>query len=455
MDTDTAINDLTGSAEIDYYEQEEESDDEIIIDQPQERKIIWQPKDFTLRELFTMKMERDLDLQPAYQRNFVFDNKKASRLIESILMDVPIPVIYIAEESNNKFSVIDGQQRLTSFLSYIEGKLPDGSEFKLSGLKILRELNKKKFDDLDPSLQTKIKTTALHTIIIKKESNEDIKFEIFERLNTGSIKLNEDEIRNSVYRGKYIALLKELADDEWFHLLVKKDNFKKRLIYRGMILRFLALSERTYLNYKPSIKQFCNKELRENRNLSEEKQEEYRLRFKKSVELCKIVFGENAFKRYIPGNSEDPNGKWVSSRINMALFDIEMCGFALYEKNQVVSHADEIREGLLSLLSTNEDFIRSIEIQTSDKEQVTKRFSIWLSFLDSVVSSKQPRTFPYEVKKQLFTENPTCGICNNQILLIEDAEVDHVDPFSRGGPTTNGNAQLAHRYCNRKKQNKI
>ena len=92
-----------------------------------------------------------------------------------------------------------------------------------------------------------------HTIIIKKESNDDVKFEIFERLNTGSIKLNEDEIRNTVYRGKYINLLAELENNETFHKLIKKDNFKKRMIYRGMILRFFALSEKSYLNYKPSI----------------------------------------------------------------------------------------------------------------------------------------------------------------------------------------------------------
>ena len=430
--------------ETEYYEQEEESDDEFIIEQNQERKIIWQPKDFTIRELHTMKTDRDLDLQPPYQRNYVFDTKKASRLIESILMDVPIPVIYIAEEQNHKYSVIDGQQRLTSFLSYLDGKFPDGLEFK-----------KKGFDELNQELQIKIKTTALHVIIIKKESNEDIKFEIFERLNTGSIKLNEDEIRNSVYRGKYIDLLKELSNDEIFHAMVRKDNYKKRLIYRGMILRFLALSERSYLNYKPSIKQYCNKELRENRNLSDDKKNEYTTRFKKCIELCRTVFGDNAFKRYIPGDSENPNGKWVASRINMALFDIEMCGFALFEKNQIVAHSDEIREGLLDLLTNNDEFIRAIEIQTSDKEQMSKRFTIWINFLNSIVSNQQVRIFPYSVKQQLFNSDPTCKICGNQILVIEDSEVDHIIPFSNGGATDISNAQITHRYCNRKKKNRV
>lgn len=89
--------------------------------------------------------------------------------------------------------------------------------------------------------QNKIRKTTLHTIVIKKESNEDVKFEIFERLNTGSIKLNEDEIRNTVYRGNYIKLLSELENNTTFHEIIQKDNYKKRMIYRGMILGFSLL----------------------------------------------------------------------------------------------------------------------------------------------------------------------------------------------------------------------
>jgi uncharacterized protein with ParB-like and HNH nuclease domain len=118
-----------------------------------------------------------------------------------------------AEESDRRYSVIDGQQRLTLFFSFVEEKFPIGqtyTDFTLTSLHILPELNKKKFTALESPMQLKIKSTALHTIIIKNDS--------------------DDEIRNS--------------------------------IYRGMVLRFLAFSEKTYINYRPSMKQFCNKELR-------------------------------------------------------------------------------------------------------------------------------------------------------------------------------------------------
>lgn len=422
-----------------------------------QRKIIWQAKDFSIREFLSMKQDGELELQPEYQRNFVASPIIASRLIESILMDVPIPVVYLAEDKDGTLSVIDGQQRLTSFISFVEGKFPNGSTFNLTGLKVLSDLNRRSFQQLDKELQTKVKTTTIHSIIIKKESNEDIKFEIFERLNTGSTKLNEDEIRNTVYRGSYIKLLAELSENDTFHQIVQKDNFKNRMIYRGMILRFFALSEKSYLNYKSSMVQFCNKELRENRNFSLEKANEYRTRFLHSLDLVKVVFGEHAFRRYIPADSQSSQGRWSDSQINMALFDLQMVGFVNYTKNEVLAKADFIREALLDLMINNSEFQYFIGYKTSDTDNVKKRFRIWMDKLEEVIGSNsyQKRTFTFSVKQTLFKQNPVCAISGQQILAIEDAEVDHIIPYSKGGTTTIDNAQLVLRYFNRAKNNRL
>lgn len=448
--------------EHEYLTKEEEieidditSDESDLIVEENERKILWQAKDFSIREFLTMKNDGELILQPEYQRNFVATDLIASKLIESILMDVPIPVIYLAEEQNGNFSVIDGQQRLTSFISFMEGKFPDNRVFKLSGLKVLSELNRKLYKDLDTELQKKIKSTTIHSIIIKKESNPDIKFEIFERLNTGSTKLNEDEIRNTVYRGAYIKLLSELSENSTFHELVLKDNFKKRMIYRGMILRFLALSEKSYLNYKSSMKQFCNKELRDNRELKVEKAKEYKTKFEHSLDLVKIVFGDKAFRRYIPGVEGNP-GNWSMSQINLALFDLQMVGFVNYSKNQVLSNADSIREELLNLMITDSVFQNLIGYKTSDADNVKKRFKIYFEMLDKVIGDNtySQRNFSFAIKEELFKTNPTCAISGQRILAIEDAEVDHIIPYSLGGKTEKANAQLVLRYFNRAKNNR-
>ncbi len=434
----------------------EEEDGELDLNENNKRKIIWQAKDFSIREFNTMKSDGELSLQPEYQRNFVASEQIASRLIESILLDVPIPVIYLAEEPNGTYSVIDGQQRLTSFLSFLEGKYPNGKQFKLSGLNVLTELKGKTFATLDSDLQMKIRSTTIHSIIIKRESDPDIKFEIFERLNTGSTKLNEDEIRNTVYRGDYIRLLAELSENETFHNIIKKDNFKTRMIYRGMILRFFALSEKSYTNYKSPMKQFCNKELREKRSLSAEKVKEYKARFEHCLDLVKIVFGDTAFRRYMP--SEDGKaGYWSIGQINMALYDIQMVGFVNFHKNDILSKADAIREALLDLMITDRNFQEIITWQTSDTDYLKKRFRKYMDMLEEIVGDSQynQRIFPYSLKEELFNDNPTCALSGQRILAIEDAELDHIIPYSKGGKTEKANAQLVLRYFNRAKKDKI
>jgi hypothetical protein len=183
-------------------------------------------------------------------------------------------------------------------------------------------------------------------------------------------------------------------------------------------------------------------------------QKEYRERFKKCTDLVNIVFGENAFKRFMFGNSENRNGKW-NTNLNMSLFDIQMCGFANYEKHQIVPKADLIRESLMQLMTYNEHFIESIELSTSDKNQLQKRFKIWFDTLEKIVGqNNETRLFPYAIKRQLFQQDPTCKICGQQILSIDDAETDHIMPFSEGGTTTVSNAQITHRFCNRQKSNR-
>ena len=440
-----------------FYDEEDREDDGNAV----KGKIYIDKKDFTLREYQTMRNDGDLFLQPFYQRKFVTDIKFASRLIESIILDVPIPAVFLAEEENGKYSVVDGQQRLTSFIAFLDGILPDdkNSVFRLTGTKelSLEQGKGKTFAQIeDTAIQNKIKTTSVQAVIIKNSSHPDLKFAIFERLNTGSVKLNEDELRNTIYRGNYIELLKELEQNTIFHSIVNKESFRRRMIYRGMILRFFAITEKSHLNYRSSMKQFCNKEMRDNRHMVAAKRQEYFDKFNKCVELVRLVFGTNAFRRFMIGDNRNPNGKWVVIRVNMAIFDIQMGGFVNYAKNQIVPKADQIREKFLELMTSNAEFINTLEINTNNTIVLKKRFEIWLKELDKIVGNApvDQRAFKFSDKKTLFDSDPTCKICSQQILMIEDAEIDHKEPYSKGGKTELTNAQLTHRYCNRSKSDK-
>lgn len=431
----------------------DEQDSELEFDGNVSRKLLWQSRDLSIRELKSMSDDGDLILKPKYQRNFVASIQIASRLVESILLDVPIPTIYLAEEHDSKLSVIDGQQRLTSFISFLSGNFPgEVKPFRLSGLQVLKELNRKSFSELSDADKSKLRLASIHCITIKKESNDDIKFEIFERLNTGATKLNEDELRNTVYRGPYIDLLAELSDNVTLHKLINQNEKRNRFIYRGLILRFLAMSERSYLNFKPSMKQFCNRELRDNQKLGDAKAKEYRERFEKCVELVWQVFGEQAFRRFLPSHETGHSGEW-SNAFNAALFDIQMYGFLHYDKALVMSRKDAIREAMLDLMTNNAEFTAAIGFKTSDRPQLIKRFDLWRGKLNEILEGEKAwsRTFPYSLKRKLFDKDPTCALSGQQILHIDDSEVDHIIPYSQGGKTEEKNAQLVLRYFNRVK----
>ncbi len=429
-------------------------DDETLELTQSQRELYTDKPDPTIESLHNKYTRGKLILQPDYQRKFVMKPQVASRLIESILLDIPLPTIYLAEEEDGSWSVIDGQQRLTAIISFLNGKfLYDNKEFKLSSLNVLTELNKKTFKELSSEQQEKILNTPIRAIVILKRSDDDIKFEIFERLNTGSTPLNEDEIRNTIYRGKYMNLLNELEDNELFDQLVDKPNFKKRMLYKGMILRFFAFYEKSHMGYKPSMKQFCNKHLKRFRNMEDEQIAEYRKVFKDTLDMVNYVFKKNAFRRMVKDEKSN-NYKWVSTRINMALYDIQMYGFTKYKKEQIMPHLDEIRDAMYDLMTSNQEFIDSIEMRTSSTDMVTRRFRIWLDTLDSIIDSEpNPRIFPRVIKEQLYAEDSTCKLCGQKILDIDDAQVDHIIPYSKGGQTTIENAQLTHRYCNQHKSN--
>lgn len=442
----------------DIIEFEDEEQEGQLSDIPIEKRRVYSDKsDPPIRDLYRSFIEGELILQPEFQRYYVWDDKKATLLVESVLLDVPLPIFYLAEEAQNKFSVIDGQQRLVSlfrFLSPVKLGNQDIEVLKLRGLEVLTNYNGCYFKDLPEELQRKYNTSTLRVIKIGAESHPDVKFEIFQRLNTGAVKLNDQELRNCVYRGKYNVLLKELAEDKDFQGLLGLKAIHPRMVDRELILRFLTFYHNTYLKYSPPMKQFLNKEMQKNLNLSPEDEKEIRVVFKNSVQLAKTVFGPNAFKRFAYGTSnKNPNGQWEKKKINRALFDMIMVGFSKHDKNQIVPKADMIREEFLYLLTHDETFEDSILFTTDKKEKVNYRFTKWLQNLEEIVGLPQTekRCFSLELKEGLWKSNKACKLCGQRIHELDDAEVDHIQHYWRGGKTIPSNARLVHRYCNRKR----
>lgn len=415
----------------------------------EKRKIFYETSDPPIKDLIDRKTENRLFVTK-FQRHYVWENRPVlkSKLIESVLLKVPIPVIYTAETDDGNEEVVDGQQRITTFHDFYFNK------FKLTGLELLSDLNGKSYQDLPEKpidLKHVFKTQSIRVIKIQKESDPDMKFDIFERLNRGSVKLNEQELRNCIYRGNFNDLLKELAEDN--DTFLRLQNLTKphgRMVDVERILRFFAFCDKTEHNYKSPLKKFLNAYIREKQNISEEEQHRKETLFKKCVELCSTVFGNMAFKRWRKPDQSNPNGVGDST-INEGIMDVQMFGFMEYEKRDIVPKSQTLRDAFIDLVCTPE-FAETIEIGTYDTDRVKKRTEKWFAKLREVVgySEHDRRLYAYEEKVQLFKrENgDICQICKNRIASIDDAHVDHIERFIDGGKTIIKNAQLTHRYCN-------
>ncbi len=438
---------VLSSEDVDFDERLEE---EGFFDIPlKDRKIITEPGDPPIKMLCEKVDRGRLTARADFQRYYIWDNKPKlkSRLIESVLLRVPIPVIYTAEEDNGKELVVDGQQRLLTFYNFTK---KDG--FNLSGLRVLKELNGKSYSELDENLQNAIADYPIRVIKILKESHKDIKFDIFERLNRGSVKLNEQELRNCIYRGSFNDLLKELAENKDFQRLQGLRGIHSRMVDLERILRFFAFTDLTERRYKGPLTSFLNNYMESNREISAKQKEEKTILFKKSIELCQTVFGDIAFRRWQLGNDEDVNG-YREDKINEGIFDIQMYGFTQYEKRDIGKKAMVIKEAFIELMTKDRAFIESIERGTYDTQKVKLRTEKWLQRLREIIGYPEDdrRLYTFEEKKALWDTNKICHLCSNEIAFIEDAHVDHLERYSEGGKTKIKNGKLSHRYCNLQK----
>ena len=433
--------------EPDDFEEDEatvregESSDELGVEKG---KIFTAQADPPIVALHMNYQAGELDLQPGFQRRAVWDDVKSSRLIESVILNVPLPMFYFAETTDGKEEVIDGQQRLRAFFLFLE------NQYKLKGLTSFPQFNKKLFKDLDKATQKKVKHSSVRTIVFKKESDESLRFEIFARLNQGAVPLNRQELRNCVYRGAYNDLLISLAADPDYMWLMGFKGPEKRMKDVEYVLRFAAFHHTAYLQYKPPIARFLDDDMRMFRNVDEQGQQGLRKAFKTSVTLIRSLLGTNAFRRFYRGNEDDRDGWWEPKQFNASLYDVLMWSFADKDKNQVMANLDAIREALIVLMTENESFIQAMQLSTSSSKMVKTRFDLWRQTLDAILdtSSKQPRTFSRALKESLYDANKTCPLCKQSIADVDDAAVDHITQYWLGGKTQLENARLVHRFCN-------
>jgi len=338
--------------------------------------------DFTVNSLMDKIRRGKLNLRPAYQREYVWDNKTASKLIESLLLNVPIPTLFFHEVRNGCLEVVDGKQRLTSVWSFIQNEFPDLEPFRLSGLEVYEELNGACFADLNEIQQETIKDYAINVHTIMHQSQPEFVFEVFERLNMGSTQLNEQELRNCIYQGVYTELLAELAQNKHMMLILKSDAPHMRMKDRELILRFFAMSRSTPYHFVSPVKSWLNAEIREQKHCSRETIDEMREMFERTVALAWDVFGIAAF-RPIKTGKKGLTGmeRFETGEVNLALWDTVMYSLIDKEPKVILQHKEEIVDALVELMQ-DPTFKK---LMVSQAKAVVARHEVWDERLTAII----------------------------------------------------------------------
>lgn len=321
---------------------------------------------YSVRELKTDFEDNMLVLAPDFQREFVWKLKQKSELIESILMGIPLPMIYFFEGDNGVIQVVDGKQRLTSLFQFLN------NEYPLSySLSILTHLRGKRYEDLTSSERTKIARHQFVTQTITPPTPDRIKFDIFERVNRKGSTLNNQEMRNALYQGKATKLLEKLANDEAFKNATGNAVSPTRMKDRYMILRFLAFClwkdkrltdrEGKIVEYKSDIDEFLGKTMDYINRLDDDAIENLTVFFEETMNVSFKLRGKDGFR--IPGNER-------KRPINMAL--LESLGYLF---SQIINYTDlESINDAINRLLNDEKFIESLTVRVDSSPSVKMRF---------------------------------------------------------------------------------
>ncbi len=344
-----------------------------------QRELITSTVDYNLDSLSQLIKNRTVDLAPKYQRRYRWDDSRKSKLIESFLMNVPIPPIFLNEDDYGKYSVIDGKQRLSAINDFLSGSLT------LTGLVVFKDLNGLTFLDLPSAFQSSLRIRAnVRAIIILRQSDKDIKYEVFQRLNTGGVRLNAQEIRNSAFPGLFNDKLIDLSESKFFQRVLGIKSKNKSRIYQEMkdvelILRFFALKN-NWKTYAGGLKKILDTFMDDNKNLTKKAVDDLAKEFVETAEKVESIFGEaGSYRRWIPENK-----KW-KQQISAPLFDAQM--FACYKKNKtkLEENKEEILKQFKNLFSKDPEFVDSIESSTASPNRFLYRINKLNNIINSVI----------------------------------------------------------------------
>jgi hypothetical protein len=339
-------------------------------------KLVVQTADLPLGTLAGMVQSGAIDLEPGFQRRERWAPEKQSALIESFLMNVPVPPIYLAEEEDGTYTAIDGKQRLKAISDYIGGK------FQLKKLERLDSAEGYGFEKLPKIIKNALLLRPfLRVVTLLKQTDPLLKYEVFLRLNKGGEALNAQEIRNVAFRGPLNDTVYDLSTHHFLKQQLKIENNRssafREMVDAEYVLRFLTLSE-SYENFSGSLVREMDDYMRENRNASAKVRSEVSAQFTTAISRCEGLWGKRAFRR--------PDGSGWRDQTLAGMYDAQMIA---------TSHLSEKRYQSIILLKSkvlsetralfaDEDFDQAVRTGTNTPARINYRVERMEEILDNV-----------------------------------------------------------------------
>lgn len=333
------------------------------------------------------KIEYDeVNFNTAFQRKSdLWDATQQSRLIESVLLRLPLPAFYFDEIIENEndiekrktiWQVIDGLQRCSAFNNYIVAQ-----NLRLENLEFLSQFNGRKYAELPRELQRRIKQTPITTYVVEKGTPDEVKFNIFKRINTGGLILTPQEIRHAMNQGVAAETIADLADMKEFKEATCHIIKTERMEDRDFVTRYVAFYLQSYTLYVPDLDSFMTKGMAAIKNISKDSIEKMKEDFRQAMLTANKIFGNDAFRKRM--SMEDRR-----KPINKALFEVQSVIYAKMSSQQrklLILNKDEYRS-LFVQLNRDEKFRYAISSGTGQKESVNKRFIEIKRIIESTIN---------------------------------------------------------------------
>jgi uncharacterized protein with ParB-like and HNH nuclease domain len=344
------------------------------------KAVVW-GTDWTAETIISQLRKKNIDLNPEFQRRDAWDIDKKSKFIESLILGLPVPPIILAEkkEKKNSYIVIDGKQRLLSIMQFCKSDNDiEYTPLLLNNLEILQNLNGLNYEQLlqnkgDEDYVTNFDNQTIRAVVIKNWPNEKFLYTVFLRLNTGSLKLSPQELRQALHPGEFLSYInKYVAVENPIREILNLSRPDSRMRDVELIIRFFAF--KNFLNqYKESLKDFldiCCKKLNDDWNESQDKYQGQLESLEKAIQFTTDIFGPRSrFSKYLENK--------YSNIFNRTIYDIMVYYFSDIKFLDALKNKKEEIKSVFEDMSKDSEFIWATTGSTKDLEKTKKRYELW------------------------------------------------------------------------------